>query len=132
MKQIFKAIKDLIGSLKTADRHGRDMFWFTSLLSIILAFTGMNIIGGIVLMYLIGIIWEVTYCYVPSKPKKILGVTFNIPMYKDFLTSLKTNPFPKAYHQMGKEDFYYLTGGIVVFILIKVAMLVIDVIRFFS
>lgn len=129
MKQFFKKIWNLLGSVKTADKHGQSMFWIMMLLALMLGIIGMSLVEGVILMYFIGVVWEVTYCYVPSRYKKIWGIVFKIPQYKEFFKSWKQNFLhPTEYHKMSAVDFHYLNCGVIFFIAIKLISIIFHII----
>ena len=118
MKEFFNNFLIAFRGLKYADINQKTLFFGSTVVFLLLGLL-FGWLTSVLLTALIGLLYELTYCYVPLTSIELFGRTVNIPDYirfKNEFTFLDT----KTYHKFESKNAYFCVDGIIVGIIIKV------------
>lgn len=83
----------------------------------------MSYLSVLVLSLLLGLIIELTYCFVPMKQKSILGINIKHPDYKSFFDNFNNLSF-ENYHKLDTHNLYYVYLGLILFTILKIVFMI--------
>lgn len=119
-------MKEFINNLKngfkrifaSSDIHERKIFYWSMVLFVIISLT-VGYITAFLLVGLGGIIYELTYSYVPYSHKEILGHSVNLPDYKKFITDLQDFRVGQN-HSFEMDNIFLCFDGMIIGIVISI------------
>lgn len=117
MKEFFNNFLIAFRSLGNASNHQKIMFYGSFVVYMLLGII-FGFLSSVIFTALLGLIYELTFCYVPPKEIEIFGKTVIVPDYirfKNEFTFLDT----KTYHKFDMNNIYFCIDGILIGVIIR-------------
>ena len=124
MKQFFNKIWEIIKSLfdGRANKHQKWLTYGTLVFGLIISLLFGTIFTAL-LMYVVGLLVELTYCYVPMIHVYWLNHWFKVPDFKGFLAN-KEDYLLNPSHNFKKTNLWFIMIAIVIFIPLRLLFLI--------
>ena len=124
MKEFFQNLLTSFNNLVRGkvDRHQKLLFLSVLVFGLITRLI-LSTISTIILMLVFGVLFEVTYCFVPFKEVKWFNHSFKIPDFNEFKKNYSkylTNPK----HNIYVGNYYYFYCSIIFFVILSILFLI--------
>jgi putative flippase GtrA len=118
MREFFNNILFTFRGIGSADKHQKLMFYGSIIAYILLGFI-FGYLSSVIFTAFIGLVYELTYCYVPYKEIEFFGRYIVMPDYVRFKNEF--NIFDtKVYHEFSLKNIYFCLDGILIGIIIRI------------
>ena len=118
MKEFFNNILATLRGIGSADKHQKLMFYGSIVVYMLLGLV-FGFLSSIIFTAFIGLVYELTYCYVPYKEIEIFGRYIVVPDYIGFKKNFNILD-TKVYHEFSSKNIYFCLDGILIGIIIRV------------
>lgn len=118
MKKIINSIKDFFRKINLNNKHNVMLLLFTFIFGLISSIIFGNF-SCIMLMIVFSVFYELSYCFVPKKTVKILGIEITLYDYSKFREMLK-NEETVILNEWDKNRFHIVILSILLFLIFKI------------
>lgn len=119
MGNFINKIKDYVEKLKDATKDEIVLVLLSFVVMALFNILGFGIIFSAVITLIVGLIWEILYCYSPKKTVTIFKWEINVPDIKTFINEIKSFSFTK-YNDFNKGYLLFNVDGIIDYIILKI------------
>lgn len=120
MKSFFNNILTAFRSIGSTDKHQKVMFYGSIVIYLLLGLV-FGYLSSVIFTAFIGLLYELTYCYVPYKEIRVFGRYITVPDYARFrkeFNLLNT----KEYHKFSSNNIYFCLNGVIVGVVICIIL----------
>ena len=122
MKEFFNNILLTFRGIRSADRHQKIMF-YGSIIAYLLLGVVFGYLSSIIFTAFFGIVYELTYCYVPDKEIEVFGKYIHVTDYVQFKKEFNLLD-TKVYHKFSSKNIYFCLNGVLIGIVIRIILAV--------
>ena len=124
MKNFFQNLLESFKNLfsQKVSKHQKWLFLSTLIFGLLVSLV-LGTISSILLMLVLGLIYEATYYFVPFKFVEWLNYEFKIPDFKVFFNHYKEY-LVKPQRELNVDDFNYIYCSIIIFIIVRIIFLI--------
>lgn len=117
MKEFFNRIAEILKNVKTFETHQKVLFIITFVAATLIGFI-CGYFMTVLLSLLVGLLVELTYCYVPFKETTFFGMTFNLPDFKRFRAEASDGALSR-YYDFNRNNGYYCYASVFLYVVIR-------------
>jgi len=120
MRTFFNKVSDITKALLKgyANNHQKCLTYGTLVFALLL-----NLIFGtffsVLMTYLMALLYEYTYCFIPTKFVRFFNHWFEIPDFYEFERD-KENYLTNPRHNFSMSNIWFIIAGLVIFIVVKI------------
>ena len=118
MKEFFNNILSTFRGIGSSDRHQKVMF-YCSIVAYLLLGIIFGYLSSVIFTAFLGLVYELTYCYVPYKEIELFDRYIVIPDYVRFKNEFNILD-TKVYHEFSSKNIYFCFDGILIGIIIRI------------
>ena len=122
MKEFFNSILSTFYGIGSADRHQKMMFYGCILIYLLLGIM-FGYLSSVIFTAFLGLVYELTYCYVPDKEIEVFGRYIHVPDYARFKKEFNLLD-TKVYHRFSSNNMYFCFNGVLIGIIIRIILVV--------
>lgn len=118
MKEFFNNILSTFRGIGSADRHQKVMFYGSIVVYLLLGII-FGYLSSVIFTAFLGLVYELTYCYVPYKEVEVFGRYITVPDYIKFKKEFNLID-TTVYHSFSSNNIYFCLDGILIGIIIRI------------
>lgn len=122
MKEFFNNILLTFRRIGSADRHQKVMFYGSIIVYLLLGII-FGYLSSVLFTAFLGLVYELTYCYVPVKEIEVFGRYIPVPDYIRFKQEFDLLNV-KEYNKFSSKSMYFCIDGILIGVIIRIILVV--------
>ena len=122
MKEFFNNILSTFRGIGSADKHQKVMFYGSIVVYLLLGII-FGYLSSVIFTAFLGLVYELTYCYVPYKEIEFFDRYIVIPDYIRFKNEFNILD-TKVYHEFSSKNIYICLDGILIGIIIRIIFVI--------
>ena len=120
MKEFFNNILSVFRGFGSMNKHQKILFYGSNVVYMLLGLI-FGYLSSIIFTLLVGLGYELTYCYVPATEIVIFGKYITVPDYIKFKNEFSLID-TKVYNNFSSKNIYFCVDGVIVGIIIRIIL----------